>query len=197
MMLLFIYRESEAPDTEIRADSYHLTAPETASGPVASHSDLFTVSLPTLSAVDAVVTVTPTDGAGGTFIPASAKLSNLNPVAHFTYLPASPGSKTISVTNDSGLADPPDVTYTAKIVAVNYTLTGPASGYSGQASTVFTVALPLNTITTAPVTIIPSDGGAGGTFTPASVQLYQTLRTLKDKAAGGSATFTYTPAPYA
>jgi phage tail P2-like protein len=195
MLLRFIYRESEPPDRTIEAETYHLAAPPDASGPVAVHSDLFTVALPTLSTVDAIVTVTPDDGGqGGTFIPASAKLSNANPVAQFAYMPASAGDKTISVTNDSGLADPPAVNYHAKVVAVTYTLIGPAAGYIGVASTVFTVALPINTITSAPVTITPSDGGAGGTFTPASVQLDQTLRSLYDKAAGGSATFTYTPA---
>jgi len=193
--LRFIDLTSEAPDEHIEADSYTLQAPVNASGPVAVHSDWFTVSLPTLSTVDAVVTVTPTDGEGGTFTPASAKLSNLNPVAKFAYMPASPGNKSISVTNDGGLTDPAPVVFVAKLVAVTYSLTGPASGYFGQPSTVFTVALPLNTITNGPVTITPDDGGAGGTFTPASVQLQATVRSWVEKTGGESATFTYTAAP--
>jgi Phage tail protein (Tail_P2_I) len=197
-MLRFEVIISEAPDNEMRAEEYHLIPPTTASGPVASHSDLFTVSLPTLSTVDAVVTVTPSDGAGGTFIPASAKLSNNNPVAYFTYLPASAGAKTVTVSNDGGLTDPPPVAYTAKVVAVNYTLVGPASGYTGVASSTFTVALPAGTIAPDGVTITPNDGGAGGSFTPASVFLSATLRErLSKDAKMASATFTYTPAPYA
>ena len=190
----FIIRASETPDRQRRAEEYHFAGGPT-SGPAATTSDLFTVTLPTLSASDVFI-VTPNDGgAGGTFDPPTVKLSSLNPTASFSYHPISAGNKTIAVTNDSGLTDPAPVVYNVKLVAVNYSLTGPAAGYIGQASTVFTVALPINTITTAPVTVTPNDGGAGGTFTPASIELFQTLRTIAEKEAGGSGTFTYTPAP--
>lgn len=192
-MLRFVIHESEEPDNEMKAESYHFAPPAVASGAVLVYSDTFTVSLPTLTAVDAVVTVTPSDGEGGTFTPATAKLSNLNPEAKFVYKPASAGAKTITVTNDGGLTDPPPVGYQAKVVAETYSMTGPAYGYFGEASAPFTVALPTNTILSTPVTVTPSDGGAGGTFTPASVQLYATLR----EKTGASVTFTYTPAPNA
>jgi P2-related tail formation protein len=197
MLLRFVIRESDKPDEHRRAEEYQLQAPADTSGAVDMHSDLFTVALPTLTAVSAVVTVTPSDGEGGTFTPASAKLSNLNPVAKFAYMPASAGTKTITVTNDAGLADPPAVTYTAKLVAENYSLSGPAGGYGGVASTAFTVALPAGTIVTDVVTITPSDNGAGGTFTPASVTLYATLRQRLEKSSKmtDTASFTYTPPP--
>ena len=68
--------------------------------------------------------------------------------------------------------------------ATAYTLTGPSTGTPGTASSAFTVAA--NGSLAASVTVTPSDGAAGGTFTPASVTL----------AAGSSpsATFTYTAA---
>jgi len=74
------------------------------------------------------------------------------------------------------------------IPATTYLLTGPASGPLGSPST-FTVQLPLGT--TVPggggLNITPSDGGGGGTFTPAIVALTNSTP---------SATFHYTPASY-
>jgi Phage tail protein (Tail_P2_I) len=190
MCLRFIMRESAAPDTERHAQTYLLSGP--ASGPAAVDSELFTVSLPTLTTVSNVVTVTPNDaGGGGTFTPTTLQLSNETPVAQFSYRPSSVGAKIISATNDGGLTNPAAVTYQVKVVATTYTLTGPASGVAGVVSSNFTVALPTNTITAVPVTVTPNDGGAGGTFTPTSVQLYATRR----ERAAASATFTYTPAP--
>ena len=188
--LRFITIESDEPSRQIRAEAYHLNGP--ASGAVAVHSESFTVSLPSLTTVSDVVVVTPNDGgAGGTFTPASVKLTAQNPTASFTYQPASAGGKTISSTNDGGLADPPPVDYTAKLVAETYSLSGPTAGSEGVESTPFTVALPLNTIVADVVTITPDDGGAGGTFTPASVTLFATLR----ERASESASFTYMPPP--
>ena len=70
--------------------------------------------------------------------------------------------------------------------ATGYSLSGPASGNVGVASTVFTVTLtPAGGTVSGPVVETPSDQGAGGTFTPATVQL---------TTAAPSATFTYTPA---
>lgn len=72
--------------------------------------------------------------------------------------------------------------YEVPIPATTITLSGPTLGRVGVASSNFTVGAN-GSIDTA-VTVTPSDGGNGGTFTPASAQL------------GGSspvATFTYTP----
>lgn len=63
-----------------------------------------------------------------------------------------------------------------------YSLVGPNFGTSGIASTSFTLTLGDGTLA-APVTFTPNDGGAGGTFGPASRQLTDSVR---------SATFTYT-----
>lgn len=67
--------------------------------------------------------------------------------------------------------------------ATAITLTGPASGTTGVASSNFTVGA--NGTITGSHVVTPSDGGAGGTFTPASVTLTSSTTT---------ATFTYTPA---
>ncbi len=66
--------------------------------------------------------------------------------------------------------------------ATAITLTGPSSGYAGKPSTNFTVSS--DGAVTGTVVVTPSDGGAGGTFTPSSVNVL----------FSGSATFTYRPA---
>jgi hypothetical protein len=69
--------------------------------------------------------------------------------------------------------------------ATSYSVMGPSAGVSGAASEPFTVTLANGTVASSPVTVVFSDGGAGGTFSPASVVL---------TTASPSATFTYTPA---
>lgn len=71
----------------------------------------------------------------------------------------------------------------APVAATAITFTGPSSGVVSTASTNFTVAA--NGTLSANNTVTPSDGGAGGTFTPATVTL---------TSSATSATFTYTPA---
>jgi phage tail P2-like protein len=177
--LEFLYIYSDAPDFFIEAHGYDMTGPST--GAPAVSSAPFTVSLRTGAAVDAPVTITPTDhGAGGTFTPASVTLATLDRTASFTYTPASEGSHVIDVKNDGGLANPPSITIVS--TTPKYTLAGPASGDVGSASAPFTVAS--TDVHAGTVTITPSDGGGGGTFTPSTVQL---------TAAVTSATFTYTP----
>jgi hypothetical protein len=164
------------------ATSYSLSAPT--SGGIGLPSTPFAVQLPVDTSVPTPVTVTPSDGGGGgTFTPASVTLTTATPSASFTYTPASYGAKTISVTNDGGLTDPGDRTFTC--VATTYTLTGPSTGSPGVPSTNFTVALPAGGVVPATVTVMPGDGGGGGTFTPTTVNL---------TTAAPSATFTYTPA---
>jgi len=72
------------------------------------------------------------------------------------------------------------------IPATTYFLSGPASGPEGVPSS-FSVALPGGSSVSSPVTITPSDGGAGGTFSPSSVVL---------ATAVPAASFTYTPSSY-
>jgi Phage tail protein (Tail_P2_I) len=182
--LQFLYISSEEPDHRVRALDYDLSGP--AIGATAVDSDLFSVQLPTLSATTATVTVTPNDGgAGGVFTPATIKLTTANPIAQFSYKPASAGNKSIATTNDGGLADPAALPFHASVLATTYLLSGPASGSSGVTSAPFTVALPTDTLVNNDVTVTPDDGGAGGVFTPATVKL---------TTAAPSATFTYTPA---
>jgi hypothetical protein len=92
------------------------------------------------------VTVTPVDeGAGGTFLPASVRLTTDKPWAIFRYRPPASvtGPVTLSVTNDMALATPSPVAYTvgeAAPTATGYKLTGPTSGVVGRPAT-FTVSL--------------------------------------------------------
>lgn len=66
------------------------------------------------------------------------------------------------------------------------TMTGPTGGVVSVASTNFTVGVsPVGGTITGTVVVTPSDGGAGGTFTPTTVSLTE---------AAPTATFTYTPA---
>jgi hypothetical protein len=167
------------PPAPFPATTYIFTGPTGGSGGVVSSP--FTVKLPPGGTVAGPVTVTPHDGgAGGTFTPATIMLTTGAPSGVFTYTPGSYGAKTISVTNDGGLTDPGNITYT--VPTPSYTLTGPSTGNVGVASTNFTVVLSGTVIGT--LTITPSSGGGGGTFTPSTVAL---------TTGAPTATFTYTP----
>lgn len=69
------------------------------------------------------------------------------------------------------------------VAATATTLTGPASGTTGVASTNFTVGA--NGTITGTVTVTPGDAANGGTFTPTTVAI---------SSGTPTATFTYTPA---
>lgn len=134
--------------------------------------------------ITGTVIVTPSDGGGGgTFTPTTVSISSGSPTSTFTYTPASTGTKTISVTNNSGLTNPSNISYivsTAGATAV--TMTGPSSGNVSAASTNFTIGA--NGTITGTVVVTPSDGGGGGTFTPTTVSI---------SSGTPTATFTYTP----
>ncbi len=69
--------------------------------------------------ISGTVVVTPSSGGGGgTFTPMSVSISSGTPTATFTYTPASAGAKTISVTNNGGLTNPSNITYTATAPAI-------------------------------------------------------------------------------
>jgi hypothetical protein len=127
-------------------------------------------------------TVTLSDGgAGGTFAPTSLTFTSSSTPQTFTYSPAHTGTITITLT--SGTSYPitgSPASYSS--TSVGYTLTGPASGFTGAMSTNFTLT-PSGTIPSDTVTL--SDGGAGGTFAPTSLTL---------TSSSSSQTFTYTPA---
>jgi hypothetical protein len=177
--------------TTSAATGFTLTAPSPASGTVGVASGNFTVALVPAGATSADVTITPAAGAGGgTFAPATLTLNTNTPSGTFKYTPASAGTKTIAITNNGGLTNPAGVTYSAIAappVATGYSLAGPspASGTVGVASGNFTVALTPTGGTSAAVTVTPTDGTGGGTFTPSTVTL---------STATPTATFKYTPA---
>jgi len=56
-------------------------------------------------AITGTVVVTPA-GSGGTFSPTTVSISSGSPTASFTFTPTSTGVKSITVTNDGGLANP-------------------------------------------------------------------------------------------
>lgn len=147
----------------------------------------FTVGVtPTGGTITGTVVVTPSDSSGGgTFSPTTVSLTSGSPTGTFTYTPASTGAKTISVTNDGSLTNPSNITYTATTPATGVTMTGPTSGATGVASTNFTLGVtPVGGTISGTVVVTPSDGGAGGTFTP-------TTKSLTSGTPTG--TFTYTP----
>jgi hypothetical protein len=166
---------------------YLLTGPSSGGGGVPSTN--FTVSLPNGKSVPGPVTITPNDGGGGgTFTPSSVILTTAAPSATFKYTPdigGSPlgGMKSIKVTNDGGLLDPDQISYT--VVSSTYLLTGPGAGTPGTPSDNFTASLPVGGAVVGTLVVTPNDSGAGGTFTPATVSL---------TTAAPSATFTYTAA---
>lgn len=152
------------------------------SGLVGSASTNFTAGAN--GTITGTVVVTPNDSSGGgTFTPTTVSLSSGTPTATFTYTAGSGGAKSIGVTNDGGLTNPSAITYTAS-AATTYTATGPSGGSVGVASTNFTVTLGSGGVV-GNVTVTPSDGGDGGTFTPSTVNINN---------GSTSATFTYTAA---
>lgn len=166
------------------AGTYTLTGPSMGTISVASTN--FTVALPVGAPVIGTVVVTPHDGGdGGTFTPTTVNLTTAAPSVTFTYTPASAGTKTINVTNNGGLTNPANLTYTVAVPLPTYSLSGPASGGVGIASGNFTVDMATTPILSGTVVVTPSDGGGGGTFTPTTVSL---------TTAAHTATFTYTAA---
>lgn len=155
------------------------TAPT--SGPLGATSSNFTVTAN--GTLSSSVTVTPSDGGGGgSFTPTSLSLSSGTLSASFTYTPATVGNKTISITNTGGLSNPSSVTYQVLALATALTFTtAPTTGAAGTPSAVFTVQANGSLATT--VTVTPSDGGAGGSFSPSNFTL---------SSGSISGTFTYT-----
>ena len=88
------------------------------------------------------------------------------------------GTWTLDGTQHAADAGPFPPTY------LSLTYSGPSSVVLGQTAATFTVSLAGGTTPDGPVTVTPSDGGAGGTFTPNTLQL---------TAAQPAAPFTYTP----
>jgi hypothetical protein len=96
------------------ASAVDMTGPT--SGVVSVASSNFTVSIS--GVITGTVRCTPSDGgAGGTFTPTYKDLLTGTTSGTFTYTPASTGAKTISLTNNGGLANPSNITYTVSAAA--------------------------------------------------------------------------------
>lgn len=98
-------------------------------GPVSVESTNFSVGVtPVGGTITGTVAVVPSDSSGGgTFTPASVNLTDASPTATFTYTPgAEAGERTISVTNNAGLANPANITYTSTAVEIDYAISGNA-----------------------------------------------------------------------
>ncbi len=144
------------------------------SGIVGATSGSFTVT-PSAAITDIV---TMSDGAGGTFSPASLSWAASSTPQNFTYTPAVIGSVTITATDLHGYALN-GFPCTFASLPHPLSVSGPSYGTVGVTTASFTVT-PSAAITD---TVTMSDG-AGGTFSPAS---------LSWAASSASQNFTYTP----
>ena len=115
------------------------------------------------------VTITPTDGSGSTFVPASVQLSTTVPTAAVAYTPTKLGQVVVATANDQGWLDPDPIDAVTTAPATTYTLQppSPATALVGSPSDAFTVSLLPFTTAIAPVTVTITDGG-GGQSRPAS-----------------------------
>lgn len=108
--------------------SVTLTGP--AGGPVGQVSTNFTIAPVVSGAVFSGETITPSDGAGGTFTPSTVTLTAATNSATFTYTPSLGGVKSISLTSlPNCWTVPPSLTYTS--LATSSTVTGGASVTGG------------------------------------------------------------------
>lgn len=155
-----------------------ITGPTT--GTTGTQTGNFTVS--TDYSIAGTIVVTPTSTFGGSFSPATVSLTSGTPTATFKYTPSYMGVKTISTTNDQGLAAGTAVSINvASSPATAVLITSPSVGQVGVASSNFSLSIAGDI--TGTVTITPSEA-SGGTFTPSTVSL---------TSASSTGTFTYTP----
>ena len=153
-----------------------LTGPS--SGVVGVPSSNFTVGVtPTGGTISGTLTVTPGDASdGGTFTPTSVELTTASPTGTFSYTPDDAGTKTISITDDGGLADASSVSYvslpppelsgaiTASDAAASGNLSTGASLLTGDVTTADaaptgTLGLQFSTVASLPFTRNPGNGG--------------------------------------
>jgi hypothetical protein len=184
-----------------------------ASGVVSTASAAFGVGVsPVGGAISGTVVVTPSDGGGGgTFNPTSVNLTTASPTATFTYTPsATPGARTISATNNGGLANPANLTYTSTAAAtvpgaptigaatggnasVSVAFTAPSSN-GGAAITSYTASLykvsdnSLVASASGPTSPINVTGATNGIAVYAKVAATNSVNTGAQSAASGSVT---------
>ena len=117
----------------VTATAVTMTGPSTGSTGQASSN--FTVGGNYDIVTDIVVTPDDNSG-GGTFTPTSVTLTTGSPTGTFTYTAASNGAKTISATNDSGLTNPANITFTSSTPAIAPTASITSIVVDGQSVTV-------------------------------------------------------------
>ncbi|WP_221223413.1 glycoside hydrolase family 30 beta sandwich domain-containing protein, partial [Acetobacter oeni] len=163
------------------------TSALSASSVVMGNPVTLTITPGTGTANTSAITVTPASTLAGVFSPATVSIpAGSTAAVTCTFTPSASGTATISTTNSGSLTDPASVTLTVSAEAVPstaFTLTGAATGTVGIAQTL--TLTPNNNGPTTATIVTLSDGGAGGTFSPATVTF-----------AAGSATAetaTYTP----
>lgn len=166
------------------ATAYTLTAPDgdiTVGTPV-------TLSLSLVGGVpDTDVTVTLSDGdAGGTFDSNTVVFKADDADGHTRqYTAAGETTATITATNSGTLANPASLSLVSVLPASSeINLSGPTSSTAGVAVTLYLTADQGGPASDDVIT--PSDGGAGGLFTPATVTI--------PKGTHTAVSFTYTPA---
>lgn len=105
-----LLRRRFTPSVVVPATAVTMSGPS--SGTVLVASANFTVGANGL--ITGTVIVTPADGGdGGTFTPTTVSISSGTPTGTFTYTSATTGVKTISVTNNGGLSNPSNISYTS------------------------------------------------------------------------------------
>ncbi len=125
---------------------------------------------PLTGTISGTLVVTPSDGGGGgTFTPTTVNLTTGSPTGTFTYTPASIGAKTISVTNNGGLTNPSNITYTATSSATvpGAPTIGTATAGDTTASVPFTAPGSNGGSVITSYTATSSPGGLTGTLTQA------------------------------
>jgi hypothetical protein len=172
------------------ASAVTMTGPTTGTVSVASTNFTLGVS-PNGGAIAGTVIVTPNDSAaGGTFTPTSVNLTTGSPTGTFTYTPASTGAKTIAVTNNGGLTNPANITYTAGAATTvpDAPTIGTATAGVTSATVAFTAPVSNGGATITGYTATSSPGGFTGTLAQAGSGTI----TVNGLTAGTPYTFTVT-----
>jgi len=127
----YVHTDAAANDSTVANSASFTTASSAAtavtmSGPSGGVSGVASTnfSIGANGTITGTVIVTPSDSAGGgTFAPTTVSISSGSPTGTFTYTPASAGAKTVSVTNNGGLTNPSNITYTATAPPLYSTVT--------------------------------------------------------------------------
>jgi hypothetical protein len=164
-------------------------------GVVSTASSNFTISIS--GVITGTVRCTPSDGgAGGTFTPIFKDLTTGIASGTFTYTPSSTGAKTISLTNNGGLSNPANITYTVTAAATvpGAPTIGTATAGDTTASVAFTApgsdggsAITGYTVTSTPGSITASGASSPITITGLTNGTAYTFKVHATNAVGNSA----------